>query len=209
MIVVAENEDICEEALRQLEIEWEVLPHIVDVHAGRKPDAPVIRVPEQDAPPAFGMGGGNIPPKQRNISYSTIVQGDIEAGFRDADQVIEYDLKLPVFASRFPNPSGSVAWWYDDLYGGEGKSLHIEGAPRERKAISAMYGQPLEKTKQEGLFMGVKYCDWGLRKSQEITPLLAKRTGRPVRCVNTREESYDFLMNDRFMHLRVGFKNSD
>jgi xanthine dehydrogenase molybdenum-binding subunit len=207
VVVVAESEDICEEALRQLEIEWEVLPHIVVVHEGKKPDAPIIRT-EPDALPAFGMGGGNNPPKQGNISYSTIVQGDIDAGFRDADQVIEYDIKLPVFASRFPNPSGSVAWWYDDLYGGEGKSLHIEGAVRERKAISAMYGQPLDKTKQEGLFMGGKYCDWGLRKSQEITPMLAKRAGRPVRCVNTREESYDFIMNKRFMHLRVGFKNS-
>ncbi|NMA37046.1 MAG: molybdopterin-dependent oxidoreductase, partial [Papillibacter sp.] len=37
------------------------------------------------------------------------------------------------------------------------------------------------------------------------TPLLAKRTGRPVRCTNTREETFDFLMNQRFCHLRVGF----
>ncbi len=41
--------------------------------------------------------------------------------------------------------------------------------------------------------------------SQEITPLLAKRTGRPVRCANNREETYDFLMNQRLCHLRVGF----
>ena len=43
VIVVAENEDICEEALRQLDVKWEVLPHIVDILEGRKPDAPVIR----------------------------------------------------------------------------------------------------------------------------------------------------------------------
>ncbi len=32
-IVVAENEDICDEALRQLtkDSKWEVLPHVVDI----------------------------------------------------------------------------------------------------------------------------------------------------------------------------------
>lgn len=207
VIVVAESEDICEEALRRLDIEWEILPHIVDVLEGREPDAPIIRSPEPEAPAGFGMGGQNNPPKQGNVSYSIVAQGDIDAGFAEADHIIEYDLKLPAFSSRFPNPSGSVAWWFDDPYNGEGKSLHIEGAVRERNAISQMYGLPSEKTVQEGLFMGGKYCDWGLRKSQEITPLLAKRTGRPVRCVNTREESYDFLMKERYMHLKVGFKS--
>ena len=43
VIVVAENEDICEEALRALDVEWEVLPHVVDLRKGREPDAPVIR----------------------------------------------------------------------------------------------------------------------------------------------------------------------
>jgi xanthine dehydrogenase molybdenum-binding subunit len=46
-----------------------------------------------------------------------------------------------------------------------------------------------------------------MRKSQEITPLLARRTGRPVRCVYRREEMYDFQMNQRLMHLKVGFKS--
>jgi len=207
VIVVAESEDICEEALRQLDVEWEVLPHIVDIMEGRKPDAPVIK-PGVGSAPAMGPGGDDNPPKKGNVSYSNLISGDIEEGFKEADHIIEYRLYLPPFASHMPNPSGSVAWWYDDPYHGEGKSLHIEGAVRERRAISAMYNVPLEKTVQEGLFMGGKYCDWGLRKSQEITPLLAKRTGRPVRCVNTREETFDFLMKERYMYLKVGFKDN-
>jgi xanthine dehydrogenase molybdenum-binding subunit len=71
-----------------------------------------------------------------------------------------------------------------------------------------MYGVPLEKTVQQGLFMGGRYCDWGLRRSQEITPLLAKRTGRPVRCVMTRAETFDsIIMKQRHMMLKVGFTN--
>ncbi|NLM52407.1 MAG: xanthine dehydrogenase family protein molybdopterin-binding subunit [Firmicutes bacterium] len=207
VIVVAESEDICEEALRQLDVEWEVLPHIVDVLEGKEPDAPVIR-PNTPPGQAFGPPGVKPPEKKGNVTTVTTVQGDVEAGFKEADHVIEYELKLPAFASRMPNPSGSVAWWEDDPYLGEGKALHIEGAVRERQAISAMYNVPLEKVVQKGLFMGGKYCDWGLRKSQEITPLLAKRTGRPVRCVNKREDHFDFLMKERYMYLKVGFKEN-
>ncbi|MDR1727191.1 MAG: molybdopterin-dependent oxidoreductase [Acidobacteriota bacterium] len=209
VIVVAENEDICEEALRALDVKWEVLPHVVDLREGRKPDAPVIR---EKYPPAksggFMMGGGgnNNPPKKGNVSYSNVSQGDIEAGFKQADHVIEYDLNMPAFSSHIPNPSGSVAWWEDDPYHGEGKSLHIEGAVQRKDSVGGMYRMPSEKTIQEGLFQGGKYCDWGTRKSQEITPLLAKRTGRPVRCVCRRDEMYDFQMNQRLMHLKVGFK---
>ncbi|NLN06920.1 MAG: xanthine dehydrogenase family protein molybdopterin-binding subunit [Firmicutes bacterium] len=207
VIVVAESEDICEEALRQLDIEWEVLPHIIDILEGKKPDAPVIR-PDVIPVQQFGPRAGKPPVKKGNVTTVTTVQGDIEAGFKEADHIIEYDLKLPAFCAHLPNPSGSVAWWEEDPYLGEGKALHIEGAVRERKAISRMYNMPLEKTIQKGLFMGGKYCDWGLRKSQEITPFLAKRTGRPVRCVNKREDHYDFLMKERYMYLKVGFKEN-
>ena len=141
-IVVAENEDICEEALRALEIDWEVLPHVVDLREGRKPDAPVIR----PVPPAakagggggrggggFGGGGfgggGNNPPKQGNVSYSIRNDGDVEQGFKEADHILEYDVNTAAFSGHIPNPTGTVAWLFDDPLHGEGKNLQIEGVP--------------------------------------------------------------------------------
>jgi xanthine dehydrogenase molybdenum-binding subunit len=204
-IVVAESEDICEEALRLLDVEWEVYPQVTDIREGAKEDAPVIR-PGENHQPVFGaVSAEGAPPKRGNVYTSILASGDIEEGFAQADHVVSYSLRLPPFASHMPNPSGSVAWWANDFYHGEGKTLYIEGAVREKDAISKMYHLAPEKTVQEGLFMGGKYCDWGLRKSQEITPFLAKRTGRPVRCVNSREESYDFIMNERLIEMKVGF----
>ena len=206
-IVVAENEDICFAALEALEPEYEVLPHVVDLIEGRQENAPVIR-PEVYHQPAFGAPGGKeTPPKQGNVYYSNMYAGDVEAGFAEADKIIEYKLYMPAYSVNMPNTPGSVAWWEDEPYQGEGKNLHIEGAVREKNAISSMYNMPQEKTIQEGLFQGGKYCDWGLRKSQEITPLLSKLTGRPVRCVDAREDSYDFLTNERYIEMKVGFKN--
>ncbi len=210
VIVVAESEDICEEALRQLDIKWEVLPHVVDLIEGRKPDAPVIRAtyPGGGGGGGFGMAKSNNPPKKGNVSYSNVSDGDIEAGFREADHIMEFDVNTAAFAGHLPNPPGSIAWWFDDAYHGEGKSLRIEGNPWGHDQVSGMYRLPAEKVFQECMFVGGRYCDWGSRKSQLITPLLARRAGRPVRCVNNRYDTYDFNLNQRFVHLKVGFKSN-
>ena len=213
-IVVAENADICEEALRALEIEWEVLPHVVNLLEGRKPDAPVIRPPAPAGKAGGfggfgGRGGGDNPPKQGNVSYSIVNDGDIEAGFKEADHIIEYDVNTAAFSGHIPNPTGTVAWFFDSPLHGEGKNLRIEGVPWSGISGAARsVGLSSDKVFQECFFVGGRYCDWGSRKSQNITPQLARRYGRPVRCVNSRYDMYDFNLNDRFVHLKVGYKSN-
>jgi len=213
VIVIAENADICEEALRALVVDWEVLPHVVDLREGRKPDAPVIR----PAPPAKkaaaggmgpGMGGGNNPPKKGNVAYSNTNDGDVEQGFKEADHIIEYDMKTAAFAGHIPNPLGTVAWWFDDPLHGEGKSLQIEGVPWGHDQVSRSSGVSADKVFQSCMFVGGRYCDWGIRKTQQITPMLAKRTGRPVRCMSSRYDMYDFNLCDRYVHMKIGFKSN-
>ncbi|NLA74136.1 MAG: xanthine dehydrogenase family protein molybdopterin-binding subunit, partial [Deltaproteobacteria bacterium] len=213
-IVVAENGDICEEALRQLvkDSEWEVLPHVVDILEGRKPDAPVIRPPAPQGGGGFGGfggGGGDNKPKQGNVSYSSQNNaGDVEKGFKEADHIIECDVNTPSFAGHIPNPMGSVAYWFDSPYLGPGKNLRIEGVPWGHSQAVQMAGVSPEKAFQECFFVGGRYCDWGTRKTELVTPLLARRTGRPVRCINSRYDQYDFNLNLRYIHLKIGFKKN-
>ena len=212
VIAIAENEDLCNEALRALVVDWEVLPHVVDLHKGREADAPVIRTVSA-APKGGGFGGGfggggNNPPKKGNVSYSNVIDGDVEIGFKEADHVIEYDMKTAAFAGHIPNPLGTVAWWFDDPLHGEGKNLQIEGVPWGHDQAASMNRVSADKVFQDCMFVGGRYCDWGIRKSQQITPMLAKKTGRPVRCVDSRYEMYDFNLCDRYVHMRVGFKSN-
>ena len=147
----------------------------------------------------FGTGGGNNPPKKGNVSYSNISAGDIEAGFREADHIIEYDINLPAFAGHLPDPVGSVAWWFNAPYHGEGKSLRIEGNAWGHDQVVGMYKMPPEKVFQECMLVGGRYCDWGIRESQLITPLLSQKNRAAGSDVfNSRYDQYDFNLNLRY-----------
>ncbi|MCL2391190.1 MAG: molybdopterin-dependent oxidoreductase [Oscillospiraceae bacterium] len=207
VIVVAEDEDICAQALSLLDVEWEIMPPVVNILEGLKAESPLARPKDEIYHAKDPFARLVDEPKVGNVSKAITVQGDVDKALEEAENIIEYSLTLPSFASHIPNPPASVAWWFKDPYATEGDSLHIEGAVQRRELISALYEVPVEKTVQEGIFQGGKYCDWGMRRAQEITPLLARRTGRPVRCANTREETFDFLMNQRYMHMKVGFTN--
>ena len=218
-VVIAESEALCDEALCALHVRWEELPFIVDIKKGLDPDFPAIRGPEWDEshtynpPPKTTEGHTWMathypedPRKKGNVGWSTKAEGDMASGWKQADFILEYEVNVHDVVSLLPNPQASVAWWTDDMYR-PGKTLRIEGAVQRRGAIATMYKMPDENVIQEGLFQGGKYCDWGLRMAQEITPLLSKRVNRPVRCCNTREENFDMCVNERFAHIKLGVTN--
>jgi CO/xanthine dehydrogenase Mo-binding subunit len=189
-VVVAETPEICDEALKLIKVEWEVLPTIVDPRDGLKPGAPVVR----------------IDPKQ--LTSKPYTAGDVEAGFREADHIVEFEWGHSKTASHIPNPNGSVAWWAQDPLGIPGPTLYIEGVCPTWGSfqLMPMYDLHFDKLYRGTTFQGGKYCDWFHRRSQLVTPLLAKRTGRPVRCVNERRHDYYPANPQRYSHVKIGFK---
>jgi CO/xanthine dehydrogenase Mo-binding subunit len=165
-IVVAESEELCEQALKLIEVEWEILPHILDPREGMKPDAPVLR--------ANPKGKGNVQTTNLN-------QGDVEAGFKQADHILEFDWTLSQLSSHLPNLSGGVAWWYDNPLGGEDPTLFVEGISPNWAGylLRPMYNLPFDKIYRNSTFQGGRYCDFGHRRAALIVPLLARRAGRP------------------------------
>jgi len=189
VVVVAVTPEICEEALKRIKVEWEVLSSVTDALDGLKPGAPIIR----------------HDPKKLASTFS---QGDVEAGFKEADHIVEFDWAHTRTASHIPNPNGSVSWWAQDPWGVEGPTLYIEGISPTWGAFSLrpMYNVNFDKLRRQTLFQGGKYCDWVIRRSQLITPLLARRTGKPVRCVNERQNDYYPANPQRYCHAKIGFK---
>lgn len=71
--VAAESEAIAEEALLLIQVEYRLLPFVLDENAALKPDAPSVR------------GGGNLAGAEP-IEFS---RGDIARGMKEAELVVE------------------------------------------------------------------------------------------------------------------------
>ncbi|MCK9179156.1 MAG: molybdopterin-dependent oxidoreductase, partial [Candidatus Cloacimonetes bacterium] len=75
-IVCAESEEICDEALRLIEIEWEELPFSVIPAESLEENSPLI-YPELNA-------------NNNSAGVEEYTLGDIEKGFTEADHIIEF-----------------------------------------------------------------------------------------------------------------------
>ncbi|HAW47997.1 MAG TPA: oxidoreductase, partial [Roseovarius sp.] len=80
--VAASSPAAARKALKLIEVEYEVLPHVTDVDEAIKPDAPVLHEGRQQETVPGGMSA-NV------IARSEFGHGDIEAGLKQADRVVE------------------------------------------------------------------------------------------------------------------------
>jgi CO/xanthine dehydrogenase Mo-binding subunit len=82
--VAATTQEIASKALDLIEVTYDELPFVIDVEAAMAPDAPILH---EDL---FTSGVEPKPSHPSNIAkIVTFKAGDIEAGFRDADVVLE------------------------------------------------------------------------------------------------------------------------
>src|SRR3979490_1807775 len=82
--VAATSPDIAEQALDLIEVQYEVLPHVMDVEAAMAPDAPLLH------DNIFTAGIEPKPTEPSNITKMVrFAKGDVEAGFKEADIIIE------------------------------------------------------------------------------------------------------------------------
>jgi xanthine dehydrogenase molybdenum-binding subunit len=105
-IVVADTELICDEALKVLAANttWEELPFILDWNEALADGATLLR---PDLNPDNNIQG------QRTTTY-----GDIEAGFAEADKIIEWTLQVEEDVWAGVEPCSEIAQWKDNYLEG-------------------------------------------------------------------------------------------
>ncbi len=105
--VVADTEEICDRALRLMEIEWEELPFVLDMEESVKPDA-VQAMPEVRRTNATAKG-------PNTVLTDDVVFGDPEKGFAEADRIIEYKISREMNSPAGVEPAVCVAQWRGDF----------------------------------------------------------------------------------------------
>src|SRR5262249_9815534 len=99
--VAATSPHIAEEALNLNQAEYEVLPPVLNVHEAMAPDASIL-LPERRTKES--------PDKPTNIaSHIQFKGGDLEAGFKQADYVIERQFETKMVHQGYIEPHNAVA----------------------------------------------------------------------------------------------------
>ncbi len=77
--VIATSEAAARDAVKKVRVDWEVLPHVLDVEEAIKPGAPVV----------LDIYPGNKFIYHGKYDHQKLRYGDVEAAFRSADHVVE------------------------------------------------------------------------------------------------------------------------
>lgn len=166
--VAAESADIAADALRLIEVEYETLPFVLDMQKALQPDAPKVH---ED---------GNIAAEPKEYE-----RGDIETGFRDADEIYKQTFTTQVAIHNSMEPHGCTATW-------DGDQLTLWESTQSiwtvRQQVAEKLGLPEHHVRvikhHMGGGFGSKQIAW---KPTVIAALLAKRAGRPVQLMLDRE----------------------
>jgi CO/xanthine dehydrogenase Mo-binding subunit len=167
-LVAAETLEIAEQALKLIEIEYEPSPGVYDPLEALKPGAPIIHPPDNA------------------VARWRIRKGNIEAGFAEADLIVENTFRVPYQEHAYIEPESGVAWVDERGV----ITLRVSTQVVEHfRAVARAVGVPHSQLRIQGAMVG-----GGFGGKEDITveiylALLAKFTQRPVKLVYTREES--------------------
>jgi xanthine dehydrogenase molybdenum-binding subunit len=177
--VAAETEEIAEEALRLIDVDYEVLPAVFDMEKAMRADAPVVH-PERQGVDC----DGNI------LEMSVQEWGDLEAGFEEADFIVENKFYTPRVCHCALEPHAMVAEWDEDgnltMWSSEQTAFMI------RDSLAEALGMPRNKIR----FIVPDYMGGGFGGKYEsaekiVLAVLARKAGRPVMLRLTREEVFN------------------
>src|SRR6266550_6876569 len=97
--VAATDAIIADQALALIEVDYEVLPHVIDVDEAMKPDAPLLF---EDM---ITRGVEPTPTKPSNISKRLEFKiGDLDAGWAHADVIVEEEFKTAAVHQGYIEP---------------------------------------------------------------------------------------------------------
>ncbi|HEV3334547.1 MAG TPA: molybdopterin-dependent oxidoreductase [Bryobacteraceae bacterium] len=180
-IVAAETEDLAEDALDAIQVDYEVLPFASMLQDAMAADAPDLR-----------GGKGNLlreanSPKDFPEATWADHQGDLEKGFAEADVVKEFTYRFVGGVSVPMQPSGSVAKWDGDklTFWGMGQGIYPV-----RAVLAAALGMDESKIRFINKWNGSTFGSARLA-AERFYPLiaqLAKETGRPVKVMLPKDQ---------------------
>ena len=182
--VAAETVDAAEEALNLIEVDYEPLPAVFDPLAAMAPGAPKIHenVGDYDGAPKNLLATD----LRNGLTRLAWKKGDVDAGFRDADLVMEHTFQIPArhqgylephAATVAIEPDGRIQVW-----------ASVKNPFGVRSQLAKCLSVAEERIRMNPVNVGGEFGGKGDGVDLPVLYFLAAKAGRPVKIVMSYAE---------------------
>ena len=179
--VAASTVEIAAAALELINVDYEVLPHVIDVDEAMKEGAPILH--EEMVPSGMEVNGPT------NIAkFVEFNLGDTKKGFEEAEVVIERSYKTEAVHQGYIEPHAVVASVAED---GQAQIwCCTQGQFQVRAFVAQLLGMPASSIRVTPSEIGGGFGGKTVVYLEPLATLLSKKAGKPVKMIMTREEVF-------------------
>jgi xanthine dehydrogenase molybdenum-binding subunit len=188
--VAADSAHIAEEALALIEVDYEVLTPVLDGREAMKADSTLIHPEQTIKALAFRFDPGTDTGVKSNIAGRSVLKlGDIDAGFKEADVVVEREFSTSWVHQGYIEAQNATALWSSD------GTLTVwnssQGTFNQRQLLAEILKQPVSMIKMVPQEIGGGFGGKIPVYLEVPAAMLSKKTGRPVKINMTRTEVFE------------------
>ena len=198
--VAAESEEIAKKALSLIEVEYEVLPSIINYYDAL--DNETI-LHDQEEYVDFDASDAS-----RNLAAQINIDiGDVEIGFAEADRIFEHEYEVPKVQPAHIEPHVVVTYWDEDdrlvIRTSTQVPFHV------RRMIAPVLDLPVKRIRVVKPRIGGGFGGKQEVQVEDVAGHLTIATGRPVIYEYTREEEFTSSRSRHPMKfkMKTGVKN--
>jgi len=201
--VAATSAAVARKALKLIQVDYEILPHVTDVDAAMKPGAPILHkdMITENVEPA--------PKKASNIAgRHEFGHGDPEVGFKQANHVVERVFKTEATHQGYIEPHACLASVGTD---GTGELwVCTQGHFMVRDTCAALVGMDVSKLRVTASEIGGGFGGKTTVFIEPVALALSRKAGKPVKLVMSREEVFRASgpTSSTSMTVKVGVTNA-
>jgi CO/xanthine dehydrogenase Mo-binding subunit len=199
--VAAISAAVAAKAVALIDIDYEVLPHVIDVDDAMAEDAPLLF---EDM---ITRGVEPAPTKPSNISKQLgFAIGDVDAGFAEADEIAEQEYRTTPVHQAYIEPHACLARYDPDGQGELWSSS--QGHFIVRNLTAKLVGMKLSNLKVNPAEIGGGFGGKTVVYVEPVAMILSKKSGHPVRVGMSRNEVFRASgpTSGSSMRVKVGAK---
>ncbi|HEU0020132.1 MAG TPA: xanthine dehydrogenase family protein molybdopterin-binding subunit [Dehalococcoidia bacterium] len=204
--VAAASPHVAEQALALIEVEYEVLPPVLNAKDAMKDDAPLLHERLAAMNTASIRAGGVLddddPRRGTNIAnHFEFRQGDLEQGFKDAEVIVEKETSTVAVHQGYIEPHSGTAQWHED--GTLTVWSSSQGQFTVRDYTARLLGVPVSKVKAIPMEIGGGFGAKLTMYSEPVAAALALKAGAPVKVTMSRTEVFEATGPTSGTNIRV------